>query len=125
MRYREYFGVGMPRLTGAVQHRAKKPIIKCSDNFSVLLRTGLSCDIETYVQGLQSMITLIERSSLHLRKAFPQLTGSNRKAVLSQGNRDAVLFGLMFADIQYTFKSSQAPKSRLQSSRHTGEKNRI
>ena len=39
--------------------------------------------------------------------------------------RDVVRFGLMFADIRYKFKSSQAPKARLQSSRHTGEKSRI
>jgi len=36
----------------------------------------------------------------------------------------AVCFGLKFADIQYKFKSSQAPKVRLQSCRHTGA-NRI
>jgi len=29
--------------------------------------------------------------------------------------RDAVRFGLMFADIHYKFKRSQAPKARLQS----------
>jgi len=33
----------------------------------------------------------------------------------------AVLFGLKFADnTHYKFKSSQAPKARLQSSKHTG-----
>jgi len=32
-----------------------------------------------------------------------------------------ILFGLKFADnIHYTFKSSQASKTRLQSSKHTG-----
>ena len=39
--------------------------------------------------------------------------------------RDVVRFGLMFADIHYKFKCSQASKARLQSSRHTGEKGRI
>jgi len=38
-------------------------------------------------------------------------------------NAAAVLFGLMFANIHYKFKSSQAPKARHQSSRYTGEKN--
>jgi len=38
----------------------------------------------------------------------------NKKAVLSQGNRDAaaVRCGLKFADIHYKFKSSQAAKSQ-------------
>jgi len=36
----------------------------------------------------------------------------------------AVLFGLKFADnIQYKFKSSQASKARLQSSKHDGANN--
>jgi len=42
--------------------------------------------------------------------------------VLSQGTRDAVRFGLMFAYIHYKFKSSQAPETRRQRSRHTVEK---
>jgi len=51
------------------------------------------------------------------------------KAVLSQGNRampQLFLFGLKFADnIQYKFKSSQASKARLQSSKHTGAKQNL
>jgi len=42
--------------------------------------------------------------------------------------RDAatVLFGLKFADnIHYKFKSSQASKARLQSSKHTGAKQNL
>jgi len=42
--------------------------------------------------------------------------------------RDAavVLFGLKFADnIHYKFKSSQASKARLQSSKHTGTKQNL
>jgi len=49
----------------------------------------------------------------------------NKKAVLSQGNREmpGAVFGLMFADnIHYKFKSSQASKARLQSSKRTGAK---
>jgi len=44
-----------------------------------------------------------------------------KKAVLSQGNRAIPqLFGLKFADnIHYKFKSSQALKARLQSSKQT------
>jgi len=34
----------------------------------------------------------------------------------------AIRCGLKFADIYYKFKSSQAPKARLQSYRHTGAK---
>jgi len=38
----------------------------------------------------------------------------------------AVLFGLMFADkTHYKFKSSQALKARLQSSKHTGAKQNL
>ena len=38
----------------------------------------------------------------------------------------AVLFGLKFADdIHYKFKSSQASKARLQSSKHTGAKQNL
>jgi len=38
----------------------------------------------------------------------------------------AVLFGLKFADdIHYKFKSSQALKTRLQSSKHTGTKQNL
>jgi len=48
-----------------------------------------------------------------------QLNSRNKKAV--QGNR-AKLFGSVFTGIHYKFKSSQAPKARLQSFRHTGEK---
>ena len=48
--------------------------------------------------------------------------------MLSQGNRDAAavlfVFGLQFADnIHYKFKSTQASKARLQSSKHIGAKN--
>jgi len=41
--------------------------------------------------------------------------------------RDAavVLFGLKFDDIHYKFKSSQASKARLQSSKHTGTKQNL
>jgi len=49
--------------------------------------------------------------------------------VLSQGNRRnaaAVLFGLKFADsIYYNFKSNQAAKAMLQSSKHTGAKQNL
>ena len=38
----------------------------------------------------------------------------------------AVLFGLKFTDnIHYKFKSSQASKARLQSSKHTGAKQNL
>jgi len=44
----------------------------------------------------------------------------HKSRAIARKPRDAVRFGLTFADIQ--FKSSQAPKAKLQSSRHTGEK---
>ena len=57
------------------------------------------------------------------------LRKSDKKAVLSQGNRampQLFFFGLKFADdIYYKFKSSQASKARLQSSNHTGEKQNL
>ena len=44
-------------------------------------------------------------------------------AQLKQCDAAAVLFGLKFADnIHYKFKSSQASKAMLQSSKHTGTK---
>jgi len=50
----------------------------------------------------------------------------NKKALLSQGNRamPQLFFSVQkFADnIHYKFKSSQASKARLQSSKHTGTK---
>jgi len=51
-----------------------------------------------------------------------ELQGSH---AVARNPRDAaaVLFGLKFADyIQYKFKSSQASKARLQSSKHTSAK---
>jgi len=58
------------------------------------------------------------------------LAGSDRATFEKQESRalarkprdaPAVLFGLKFADnIHYKFKSSQASKARLQSSKHTG-----
>ena len=50
------------------------------------------------------------------------------KAVLSQErscNAAAVCFILKFTDSHFTFKSSQAPKARLQSSRHIGTKRNL
>ena len=53
----------------------------------------------------------------------------NRAVATSQGNRAIaapVLFGLKFVDnIHYKFKSSQASKARLQSSKHTGAINGV
>ena len=51
---------------------------------------------------------------------------TNKKAgrAIARKPRDAVSFDLMFADMYYKFKSSQAPKARLQSCRY-GEKSRI
>jgi len=51
-----------------------------------------------------------------------------RSRALARKPRDAaaVLFGLKFAhDIHYEFKSSQASKARLQSSKHTGTKQNL
>jgi len=60
-----------------------------------------------------------------LHEQFPN---KNKKAVLSQGNREMpqLFFGLKFADnIQYKFKSSQASKAKLQSFKHTGAKQNL
>ena len=65
-------------------------------------------------------------------KLFCQLMldafNDNKKAVLSQGNRamPQLFFVLKFPDnIYYKFKSSQASKARLQSSKHTGAKQNL
>jgi len=50
----------------------------------------------------------------------------NRAVARKQRDAAAVLFGLKFADnIPYKFKSSQASKARLQTSKHTGAKQNL
>ena len=53
----------------------------------------------------------------------------DKKTVLSQGNRampQLFFFGLKIADnIHYKFKSSQASKARLHSSKHTSTKQNL
>jgi len=56
------------------------------------------------------------------------ITYVTRSRAVARKPRDAadVLFGLKFADdIHYKFKSSQASKARLQSSKHTGAKQNL
>jgi len=51
---------------------------------------------------------------------------SSRAVARKPRDAAAVIFGLKFADnIHYKFKSSQASKARLQSSKHTAAQNRI
>jgi len=50
---------------------------------------------------------------------FKQESGAIARKPL---NAAAVRCGLKFADIRHKYKSSQAPKARLQSYRHTGVK---
>ena len=53
---------------------------------------------------------------------------SNESRAVARKPHDAaaVLFGLKFADnIHYKFKSSEASKARLQSSKHTGTKQNL
>ena len=56
-----------------------------------------------------------------LSRCLPHVAKTNKKAVLSQGNRampQVFFFGVKFADnIHHKFKSSQASKARLQSSK--------
>jgi len=50
----------------------------------------------------------------------------SRGVARTQHDAAAVLFGLKFADnIHYKFKSSQASKAMLQSSKHTGAKQNL
>jgi len=56
----------------------------------------------------------------HLRHVALKFKQESRD--IARKPRDAVRFGLMFADIHYKFKSSQAPKARFLSSIHTSEK---
>ena len=50
----------------------------------------------------------------------------SRAIARKRRDAEAVLFGLKFADdIHYKFKSSQASKARLQSSKHTGTKQNL
>ena len=50
----------------------------------------------------------------------------NRAVARKPRDAATILFGLKFADnIHYMFKSSQASKARLQSSKHTGAKQNL
>jgi len=54
------------------------------------------------------------------------LQQENRAVASKPRDAAAVLFSLKFADdIHYKFKSSQASKDRLQSSKHTGTKQNL
>jgi len=69
----------------------------------------------------------------HFSSSFGALRGcrsqnKQESCAVARKSRDtvAVLFGLKFADnIHYKFKSSQASKARLQSSKHTGTKHNL
>ena len=57
---------------------------------------------------------------------FDQTIQENRAVARKPRDAAAVLFSLKFADdIHYKFKSSQASKVRLQSSKHTGTKQNL
>jgi len=57
-----------------------------------------------------------------MSQSYYSVTKESR--AIARKPRDAVRFGLMFADMHYKFKSRQSPKAGLQSStcRHIGEK---
>ena len=55
-----------------------------------------------------------------------QLQQESRAIAKKPRDAAAILFGLKFADnIHYKFKSSQATKARLHSSKHTGTKQNL
>ena len=57
---------------------------------------------------------------------FVQCNAESRAVARKKRDAAAVLFGLQFADdIHYKFKSSQASKARLQSSKYTGAKQNL
>jgi len=65
---------------------------------------------------------------MKLISVFCHLPWEQERHAVARKPRDAaaVLFGLKFADnIHYKFKSSQASKARLQSSKHTGAKQNL
>jgi len=54
------------------------------------------------------------------------VTQESRAVARKSRDATAILFGLKFTvDIHYKFKSSQASKARLQSSKHTGTKQNL
>jgi len=92
---------------GVVAGRAGLPIIRQTLNFS-------SCD------GVR--IGLI--AYRHLDSC--QLQQESRAVARKPRDAAAVLFGFKFADnFYYKFKSSQASKAMLQSSKHTGAKQNL
>ena len=76
---------------------------------------------------IQTELEIKRRLSLSgisaIRYVITQETEESRAVARKPRDAAAVLFSLKFADdIHYKFKSSQASKARLQSSKHTGAK---
>ena len=88
-----------------------------------------SCRLHLNIQVSQgSAVTYLRRGGRFYSRFFCSSSQSARNRAVARKLRDAaaVLFGLKFADnIHYNFKSSQASKARLQSSKHTGAKQNL
>jgi len=72
----------------------------------------------------QKLLELVDRrQSYNINKKNAIFEQGSRAVARKPRDAAAVLFGLKFADnIHYKFKSSQASKAILQSSKHTGAK---
>jgi len=67
-----------------------------------------------------------ERYFLISENNYPASELTRKKLTRKPRYAAAVVFGLKFADnVHYKFKSSQASKARLQSSKHTGAKQNL
>ena len=79
--------------------------------------------------GLMKLnVSITENKTNTKQKIHRQESTKQESRAVARKPRDAaaVLFGLKFADnIHYKFKSSQASKVRLQSSKHTGAKQNL
>jgi len=86
---------------------------------SLFKYTGINQSINQSVFIVKTELTERSRVTIKLEQENPAVARKPRDAA-------AVLFSLKFADnIHYKFKSSQAWKARLQSSKHTGTKQNL
>ena len=96
-----------------------------NDRLTRFLPISFSLSAPPAPHNERSLHSVVSKSKcLFIQCATAVVNNVDKKAVLSQGNRAMPMlffFSLKFADnIRYKFKSSQASKARLQSSKHTG-----
>ena len=85
----------------------------------------LSATRYAYTRIIIEFVVIFNMASIAQRDELCNIKQESRAIARKLRDAVAVRFGLKFADIHYKFKSSQAPKARLQNSRHTGAKQNL